>query len=312
MNLIKKLSFLAIFLSGFATIQSCQEPDVQSRKESGEVKLKGIPPIVPGNPTPLFSLYAIRNNTLYGIEHNTGVVKAIGPEGFWSGASAMTIVHLPCGNGQYIINIMKGNALYTVNPQIGTIQKVGSALILAKTRFLFGYYLTRILTTSNLFFNLGCSLSPRNISGTWTNIEAVATVSHVDDEDSPRIETNYFIQNGSLYSLQTNTAILADPENNWNGTKAMTSIGDQLYIAKLNALHRFDTKTGVSATISSANDDWSKTEALGSAAGSLYAIKAGTLYRIDPSNGNATQVGANGEWAGTVVLSNLPPRRVFP
>lgn len=309
MNLIKNLTFLFIFISVLAIIKSCQEPDI--KKESGDVKLKGITPIDPGNPIPLFSLYAIRNNTLYGVDHNTGSITAIGSKGFWTGATAITVVYLPCGLGQYTVQIMKGNALYNVNPQTGFTQKAGSALILGSTRFLFGYYMTRILTTSQLFYNLSCSLSPRMISGTLTNVKATATVSHVGDEEAPRVETNYFIRDGSLFSIEANAIVFAGPDD-WSGATAMTSIGDQLYIVQLNAVYRFNTKTGERARVSLANADWSGTNALGAAEGLLYAIKDGTLYRIDPINGEATQIGAFGDWGGTAALVNLPPRRVFP
>jgi hypothetical protein len=312
MNPIKKLSFCLVFFVGFIFTQSCQEPDISDSPRQGQhdTELKVLPIIPIPKPNPIFNLYALQNNTLYGIDHQTGEAAIIGQEGFWNGATALSLVHQGCGNpgGVYAMHVMKGNTLHIFNPASGVWLGGGSSPVFATTRMMFGYYLTRIVTESNLFFNLSCLYGPRNIAGSWSGIEATATVSHVNDPAAPRVETNYFVQNGSLYGLITTTATLIGSPGTWAGTEAMTSVGDQLYIVQNNGLYHVDTNTGTRTDISTG--DWSGTEAMGSVNESLYVIRQGTLYRVDPSSGNSVQLGSK-NWAGTVALVNLPAPRTF-
>jgi len=115
----------------------------------------------------------------------------------------------------------------------------------------------------------------------------------------------YEVVNGQLNRVDVTTGAVtpfSDYPTAWQGTQAMTALGDSLYIIQLDTLYRVHAN-GAVEPFSNYPTAWQGTEAMAATGDSLYIVQNGTMYRVR----NDGAVWAFGDyadnWAGTKAMA---------
>ncbi len=98
----------------------------------------------------------------------------------------------------------------------------------------------------------------------------------------------------------------------WDGTEAMTALGNQLFIVQNSRLHEVESKKGQWEVFSSQNGNeamWDGTEAMTVLGGQLFIVQNSRLHKVNHENGNwnvlSDQNGNEAVWDGTEAMTTL-------
>jgi hypothetical protein len=105
-----------------------------------------------------------------------------------------------------------------------------------------------------------------------------------------------------LYKIGLVTGGYVDvtPGLTWDGTEAMTALGNYLYIVSASTMWRVDKRTGEAAPFGDYAPYWAGTVAMAAVGDGVYAVQADTLYKLNVNNGSVSLFGEDPTtWAGT-------------
>lgn len=270
-------------------------------------------------------LYIIQKEFLYRVDPKTGSYEVVGTD-TWANSPAMTAKDEK-------LYVIQGASLYVVKDPLSnnnSYEKLGDANWAGSTAMVTCNRLGYILQNKSLYkvclgfeVELGRQFrikpdKEKNQNFSEPGDSGSVIVSHdnkiegllfASEEDNSYTFANNFANvmkglNINVDSIpSTSGACTALGSANWNGTTAMTALGEDLYIVQKDFLYRVNQKTGSYNVVGTGT--WSNSSSMAALKKKLFIVQGKSLYMVkDPSSNSNTYIkAAEEEWQNNTLMA---------